>query len=206
MKLYEQEQLDFGEFELIAGADEAGRGPLAGPVIAAAVILDKKFLFPSLNDSKKLSEKKRIYLYDKLKETAVSYAIVAIEHDVIDKINILQASLLAMERAVENLQITPSICLVDGNIVPKSLYLPAQAIVQGDGKYASIAAASILAKVSRDRFMEELHEQFPYYNFKKNKGYPTKEHVFAIQRYGICPFHRKSFHPVAQFVLENASL
>ncbi len=199
MNLYENELKLYRQYKVIAGVDEAGRGPLAGPLFVAAVILGENGLkIEGLNDSKKLSEKKREYLYDIIKEQASYWSIIEISPQEIDKKNILKATMDGMAKAVQNLQITPDICLIDGNRLPKNLSIPAKAIVKGDSKYASIAAASILAKVSRDRFMVELHKEFPEYNFLKNKGYGTKEHIKAIKKYGITPWHRKSFKPISE--------
>ena len=177
---------------LLCGADEAGRGPLAGPVFAAAVILPRNAEIEGLNDSKKLSEKKRELLYDTIVEKAVAYQICMVDEKEIDRINILAASMLAMKKAVEGLCVCPDVAYIDGNRVP-NLKIPAIPVVKGDAVSASIAAASILAKVSRDRFMLELDRQYPQYGFARHKGYPTKEHYERIGRYGISPVHRISF-------------
>ena len=182
---------DYG-YNWVCGVDEAGRGPLAGPVFAAAVILPKDFTIEGLNDSKKLSEKKREALYEKIIEKAVAYKICSVDEGQIDRINILAASLLAMKTAVEGLSIRPDAAFIDGNRVP-DLEMPAVPVVKGDGQSASIAAASILAKVARDRFILELDRQYPQYSFAKHKGYPTKEHYRLIGEYGVSPVHRKSF-------------
>lgn len=179
-------------FEHVCGIDEAGRGPLAGPVCAAAVILPQGLVIEGLNDSKKLSEKKREKLFDIIKEEAVAYGIGFADEKEIDDINILQATFLAMKRAVENLSINADYALVDGNRMP-ALDIPGETIVKGDAKSPSIAAASILAKVTRDRIMCDMAELYPEYSFEKHKGYGTKVHTEAIKTYGPCPIHRQSF-------------
>lgn len=179
-------------YEIICGVDEAGRGPLAGPVYAAAVILPKGYVVEGVNDSKKLSEKKREALFDKIKEEAISYSIASASCTEIDEINILQATFLAMRRAVDGLEVKPDIALIDGNKTP-GLKIAEKAIVKGDAKSASIAAASILAKVSRDRYMLKMAETYPEYQFEKHKGYGTKLHYEMIKKYGISPIHRKTF-------------
>ena len=189
---YENEARGEG-FANICGVDEAGRGPLAGPVFAAAVILHPGQIIEGANDSKKLSEKKREELFDKICEQAAAYCIVSVEEAVIDEINILQATYRAMSEAVEGLPITPNICLIDGNRKPPQIEIPCQTIVKGDGLSASIACASILAKVSRDRFMLELDKQYPQYNFAKHKGYGTQLHIDMLRQYGASPVHRKTF-------------
>lgn len=195
--LYKNE-LDLKQkYPIITGVDEAGRGPLAGPVVAAAVIFDKNYPL-GLNDSKKLSEKKRNLLYTEIIENCLDYQICVINAPKIDEINILNASLLAMYNAISSLKTTPNLCLIDGNKLPKNLKLEAQAIVKGDAKYASIAAASILAKVYRDNLMFEIDKEFPNYGFAKHKGYPTKAHLQALNKYGPCKYHRKTYGPVAQ--------
>ena len=181
---------------LVCGVDEAGRGPLAGAVFAAAVILDKRRPIAGLNDSKKLSEKRRDQLTLEIKEKALAWAVARAEVEEIDRINILQASLLAMQRAVESLSLTPADVLVDGNRCP-DLPLPTRAIVQGDATVAQIAAASILAKTARDADMLLLHVSYPLYGFDRHKGYPTAYHLEALQRHGISPIHRRSFGPVS---------
>lgn len=188
-----------GDQPLEAGVDEAGRGPLAGPVSAAAVILDPKQKIEGLNDSKKLSAKKREILSDEIKRKALSWNIVLIHRETIDKINILQASLLAMKEAVEGLTIKPEIILVDGeNDI--DVNQPCRPIVNGDQQVESIMAASILAKVRRDEFMNELDNKFPKYGFKNHKGYGSKEHILALKLYGACEEHRKSFNPVSEVI------
>lgn len=184
---------------MICGTDEAGRGPIAGPVVAAAVILDPARPIPGINDSKKLSEKKRQLLSDAIKKQALYWAIAQCDAAEIDQLNILQASLLAMKRAVEALPVKPSEVLVDGNHTPQ-LQVPARAIIGGDGLELCIGAASILAKVARDQQMLEWHQQWPQYDFAKHKGYPTAAHLQAIQSHGICAIHRRSFAPVARII------
>ena len=181
---------------LICGVDEAGRGPLAGAVFAAAVILDEKRPILGLNDSKKLSAKKREQLTLEIKQKALAWAVARAEVEEIDRINILQASLLAMRRAVESLTLKPTEVLVDGNRCP-DLMLPTRAIVRGDATVAQIAAASILAKTARDADMLLLHGTYPHYGFDRHKGYPTADHLAALQRHGISPIHRRSFGPVS---------
>jgi ribonuclease HII len=183
----------------IVGVDEVGRGPLAGPVVTAAVILDPNNPIEGLNDSKKLSEKQREALYPIIKEKALAWAIGRAEVEEIDQINILQATLLAMSRAVEGLSITPDHALVDGNKAPK-LTCPVTTVIKGDQKEPAIAAASILAKVTRDREMVDLDTQFPGYGLAKHKGYPTKQHLDALQSLGVTVHHRKSFKPVADLL------
>ena len=177
----------------VCGVDEAGRGPLAGPVCAAAVILPSDVNIPELNDSKKLSEKKREQLFDVIKNSAISYCVAYASVEEIEELNILGATFLAMERAVNGLSISADFALIDGNQTPKGLQIPSQTIVKGDAKSCSISAASILAKVSRDRLMLEYDNEYPQYNFKKHKGYGTKEHTDAIKQYGPCKIHRMSF-------------
>lgn len=179
-------------FACICGVDEAGRGPLAGPVCAAAVILPADLELPGLNDSKKLTDKKRRELYDLITEQAVAYAIALVDEKTVDEINILQATFLAVQRAVSDLRTTPDIVLIDGNRAPE-LSVPTKTIVKGDSLSASIAAASILAKVTRDRLMEELDEQYPEYGFAVHKGYGTKRHYEALRINGPSPIHRMSF-------------
>ncbi len=184
-------------YALICGTDEAGRGPLAGPVYAAAVILPTALEIPGLDDSKKLTEKKRDALFDVIREKAVSCAIAYCTNEEIDQINILAASMLAMRRAVEGLSLAPDLVLADGNRDPEPYYhgarIDSRAIVKGDALCRSVAAASILAKVSRDRYMLEMDRLYPGYGFAKHKGYPTREHYAAIAALGPCPIHRRSF-------------
>ncbi len=188
---YENECDEQG-YSVICGVDEAGRGPLAGPVCAAAVILEKGNVIEGVNDSKKLSEKKREALYDVITQRAVSWSVAFASEKEIDELNILQATFLAMQRAVQGLKIKPEVALVDGNRLPK-LEIPAKAIVKGDGLSESIACASILAKVSRDRVMYDIDKKYPQYCFSKHKGYGTKVHIEMIKKYGVSPVHRMSF-------------
>lgn len=189
---YEKAACESG-FKLICGVDEAGRGPLAGPVCAAAVILAEDTEIEGLNDSKKLSEKKREALYEIIKEKAVAYAIAFGTIQEIEEFNILEATFIAMNRAIDQLPIKADFALIDGNRVPKGIKIPCETVVKGDAKSASIAAASILAKVTRDRLLMEYDKEYPQYNFKKHKGYGTKEHTDLILQYGPCPIHRPSF-------------
>ena len=180
-------------FKMICGVDEAGRGPLAGPVCAAAVIFPEGLIIDEVNDSKKLSEKKREKLFDKIKEEALSYSIAYASVEEIEEMNILNAAMLAMKRAVEGLDKKPDMILVDGNKEPDIDGIDCTAIVKGDALSHSIAAASILAKVSRDRLMKEMEKKYPEYGFEKHKGYGTKLHREKILQYGICEIHRPSF-------------
>ncbi len=189
--LYENEAKSKG-YNVICGVDEAGRGPLAGPVFAAAVIIPEGHIIEGVNDSKKLSEKKRDLLFDKIIDECVCYSIGTASEREIDEINILQATFLAMKRAVDGLEIKPDLALVDGNQIPP-VNADVLTIVKGDGKSASIAAASIIAKVSRDRYMLELAKQYPQYEFERHKGYGTKLHYEKIAEHGICEAHRKTF-------------
>ena len=177
-----------------AGCDEAGRGCYAGPVFAAAVILPKHFRHPVLNDSKQLSAAQREELRKVIEAEAITYAVAMIEEDEIDRINILHASFKAMHLALDELKVIPELLLIDGNRFTSYKNIPHNCIVEGDGKYASIAAASILAKTYRDDYMARLHEEHPHYNWKQNKGYGTKEHRAAIEVHGLCKYHRKSFN------------
>lgn len=186
----------------VAGADEAGRGPLVGAVVAAAVILDPQNPIEGLNDSKKLTERKREKLFIEIKEKALAWAIAECSAAEIDEINILQASLLAMRRAVEKLNIQPDHLLVDGNKIPLGLAMSCEAVIGGDAIHPEISAASILAKVARDYEMVELDKKYPQYGFAKHKGYPTKAHFAAIAEHGVIAEHRRSFGPVRK-VLEN---
>ena len=188
---YEREAFDAG-VKLVCGVDEAGRGPLAGPVCAAAVMLPPGLEIPGLNDSKKLTDKKRRELYDVITAQAVSYGIAFADEKEIDEINFLQATFLAMARAMEKLTPQPELALIDGNRA-KDFGLPVRTIVKGDSLSASIAAASILAKVTRDRLMEEYDAQYPQYGFAVHKGYGTKRHYEVLREFGPCPIHRQSF-------------
>ncbi len=191
-------------YMLVAGVDEAGRGPLAGDVYAAAVILPPEFDLPGLNDSKKLSAKRRETLFAAIKAQALAFCVATASVAEIDTINILHASLLAMRRAVDGLAITPQLVLVDGNRLPPWDY-NARAIVGGDAQEAAIAAASILAKVSRDAAMQTLHAQYPDYGLDRHKGYPTKLHLERLRALGPAPIHRRSFGPVRQMLKETAN-
>lgn len=179
---------------LECGCDEAGRGCLAGPVVAAAAILPKGFKSETLNDSKQLSEKKRLSLRKEIEENAIAYSVCFITNQEIDKINILNASFKAMSEAVKQLNIRPELLLIDGNRFRTDLEIPYNCIIKGDAKYQSIAAASILAKTYRDEYMETLAKEYPEYNWQKNKGYPTKAHRKAIKQFGITPHHRLTFN------------
>jgi len=183
---------------LEAGCDEAGRGCLAGPVFAAAVILPANFRSPLLNDSKQISETNRLALRALIEKKALAWAVGIVSHTEIDEINILQASFLAMHRAIAQLQTKPEILLIDGNRFKAYLDIPHQCEIKGDGRIKSIAAASILAKTYRDEYMAKLAQEFPQYNWKQNKGYPTKSHRSAIKEHGISPYHRKTFRLLAE--------
>jgi ribonuclease HII len=188
---FESELISSG-YEVVCGVDEAGRGPLCGPVCAAACILPCGLHIEGLNDSKKLSEKKREKLFDVICNEAVAYSVAFASVEEIDELNILEATLLAMRRAVEGLSVTPDYLLIDGNC-SRSFTIPAKAVIKGDALVPSIAAASILAKVTRDRLCAELDKEYPQYNIAKHKGYGTKEHMALIKEHGISPIHRKSF-------------
>ncbi len=181
------------QYPLLCGVDEAGRGPLCGPVACAAVVLDPAAPVPGVNDSKKLSEARREELYAQIVRRALAWQVVLVPPQRIDEVNILQATMEGMAQAVATLDIRPDLVLVDGNRVPAGLGVPAQSVVKGDGTSASVAAASILAKVTRDRTMCELDRQFPQYHLARHKGYGTAEHYALIQQYGIQPFYRRSF-------------
>ncbi|MCH7342169.1 ribonuclease HII [Pelomonas sp. CA6] len=195
----EQLGLAWDRVGLIAGVDEAGRGPLAGPVVAAAVILDDQAPIAGLGDSKALSEKKRERLFDEIRAKALCCCIAEASVEEIDRLNILQATMLAMRRAVEGLRLPPAKVLVDGNRIPV-LKVPAEAIVKGDAKVAAISAASILAKVHRDRLCLQWHEALPQYGFATHKGYPTAEHLQALRAHGVSAWHRRSFGPVRELL------
>jgi ribonuclease HII len=186
-------------FSRIAGIDEAGRGPLAGPVVSAAVIIPISLQIPGISDSKKLTPQKRDYLYEKIYDLAVSVGIGIVDPFEIDRINILQAALLSMAMAVENLAPQPDCLLIDGIFLISSP-LPQEAIPKGDALSVSIAAASIVAKVTRDRLMKRYHQDYPQFGFCKHKGYPTKAHKKAIQQFGCCPIHRRSFKGVKEYL------
>jgi ribonuclease HII len=183
------------QIELIeAGCDEAGRGCLAGPVVAAAVILPQNFYLEGLNDSKKLTHKKRDELRPLIEKDALAWAVAMVDHEEIDRINILNASFLAMHRAIEKLKIQPEYLSIDGNRFKAYPQIPHTCVIKGDGKYLNIAAASILAKTHRDEFMLNLAKDYPHYNWHQNKGYPTKAHRKAVLEMGLSPFHRKTFN------------
>lgn len=185
----------------VAGCDESGRGCLAGPVVAAAVILPKSFSNEMLDDSKKLSKKKRDILRLIIEKEAISWSIGVVDNEEIDKINILNASILAMHKAIKKLKVIPEYLIIDGNKFKKYKDITHECIIKGDAKYLSIAAASILSKTYRDELMQKTHEIFPNYNWKNNKGYPTKEHRIGIKKYGITKYHRKSFQLLASQVI-----
>lgn len=197
---YEQELIDKG-IKLIAGVDEVGRGPLVGPVVTACVILPLNYQLEGLNDSKKLTEKKRDYFYDILMKDAISIGIGIKDENVIDEINILEATKLAMKEAINNCNIKPEHVLIDA--VKLDIDIPSTSIIKGDAKSLSIAAASVIAKVTRDRMMYELDKIHPEYEFSKNKGYGTKSHIEAIKKYGIIKEHRKTFEPIKSMILEK---
>jgi ribonuclease HII len=198
---HEQEAIAQGSVR-VAGVDEVGRGPLAGPVTAAAVILDPGNIPEGLHDSKKLNAKRREALHDALMECAeVSVALATVEE--IDELNILRASHLAMERAIAGLSTPPDMALIDGNMIPRDLTLPARAIIKGDAVSVSISAASIVAKIRRDRIMWDLAQQFPGYGWENNAGYPTKPHKEALQNLGVTPHHRRSFKPVHNILYQE---
>ena len=184
----------YSNLNYICGVDEVGRGPLVGPVVASAVILPKNYFIEGLTDSKKLSKKKRNYFYEVIQKDALAIGIGIVDNKKIDEINILEASRLAMKQAINSLSIKPDIILTDA--MRLDMGIPEEDIIKGDLKSITISAASVIAKVTRDKMMEELHEKYPMYNFIKNNGYPTKEHIEAIKKYGIIKEHRKSFRPI----------
>ena len=184
---------NYSGFVLEAGTDEAGRGCLCGPVVAAAVILPADFEHPFLNDSKQLSEKQRKELQPFIEENALSFGVSFVDEKEVDKINVLQASITGMHRSIEQLEPSPEYIIVDGNKFKPYKETPHETIIKGDAKYLSIAAASVLAKTYRDEFMKKLDQEFPMYNWKQNKGYPTKQHREAIREFGITKYHRKTF-------------
>ena len=186
-------QLNYSGFSLEAGTDEAGRGCLSGPVVAAAVILPEDFTHPFLNDSKQLSEKKREEVRPFIEAHALAFGVSFVWQQEVDEINVLQASITGMHRAITALKITPEFIIVDGNKFRDYKQIPHKTIVKGDAKYLSIAAASVLAKTYRDDYMRKIHQEFPMYNWAKNKGYPTKEHRDAIRAFGATEYHRKTF-------------
>ena len=185
--------LQHSNFTYEAGTDEAGRGCLSGPVVAAAVILPSDFQHPFLNDSKQLSEKKRQELRPFIEAHAIAYGVSFIHEAEVDELNVLQASITGMHRAITQLKTPPEFIAIDGNKFKPYKDIPYETIIKGDGKYMNIAAASVLAKTYRDEYMEKIHNEYPQYNWKKNKGYPTKEHRNAIREFGATPYHRKSF-------------
>lgn len=191
MELYEFDK-NIRNDRIICGVDEAGRGPLAGDVYAAAVIFDEDTIIEGINDSKKLSEKKREMLFDVITKKAMAYCIATASIEEIEQLNILNAAMLAMKRAIEGLEIKPQLALIDGNKSP-GIDIPTETVIKGDAKSQSIAAASILAKVARDRFMKQLDKEYPQYQFSKHKGYGTKLHYEMIEKYGVSPVHRPSF-------------
>ncbi|MBR2248862.1 MAG: ribonuclease HII [Bacilli bacterium] len=195
--IYERDLRKSG-VKLIAGVDEVGRGPLVGPVVAACVILPEKFDLDGLTDSKKLSEKKRNYFYEEINKQALSIGVGIISHNKIDKVNIYEATKLAMKKAIKNCNIVPEHILIDA--MPLDIDIPTTSIIKGDLKSITIAAASVIAKVTRDNMLYKLDKKYPMYDFKNNKGYPTKKHLEAIEKYGIIPEHRKSYGPVKKII------
>lgn len=191
--LYEYDSAVRTDYPLLCGADEAGRGPLCGPVCCAAVVLKPDFICDEINDSKKISEKKREKLYNLIIENALAYSVIMVSPQEIDRINILNASLEGMKKAVKSLSFTPDIVLIDGNKTPRDMPCKTESVVKGDATSMSIAAASILAKVSRDRYMRQLDKEYPQYQLSKHKGYPTKLHYELIAEHGIQDFYRRSF-------------
>lgn len=193
MSLFEYDKIVKNEgYNIICGVDEAGRGPLAGPVYACAIIMKEDYIIPEVNDSKKLSEKKREALYDLILENALDYSVAFVDEKEIDEINILNATMKAMEKAISGLKIKPDLALIDGN-QNRGITLNNRTVIKGDSLSYNIAAASIIAKVSRDRFIAEMDKKYPEYGFKKHKGYGTKEHMDAIREFGPCEIHRRSF-------------
>ena len=199
---YEKELRNNG-IKYIAGVDEVGRGPLVGPVVAACVVLPEEFNLDGLTDSKKLSEKKRDFYFEKVKRQALGYGIGIIDEKKIDEVNIYEATKLAMKEAIEECKKMCKIEHVLIDAMPLELDVPTTSIIKGDLKSITISAASVIAKVTRDRMLDELHEKFPMYDFKKNKGYPTKKHLEAIEEYGIIDEHRRSYGPVKNYLEEN---
>ena len=191
--LFQNQKKDFENYSIIAGVDEAGRGPLAGPLVVAAVILEPEAYHPDLNDSKKLNEIKRNIINEWVYENCITSTTAIIPVEDIDEFNILNATLMGMMDCIELLCIKPDLALIDGNLIPKGLDVKSLPIIKGDGKYACIAAASIIAKVMRDELMLKLDKEYPQYDFKTNKGYPTKKHIDLINKYGLSPVHRKTF-------------
>ena len=200
---YERELREKG-ITLIAGVDEVGRGPLVGPVVAACCILPLEFNLDGLTDSKKLSEKKREYFFEEIKKQAISYGIGIVSEKIIDEVNIYEATKLAMKEAINNMSVKPEHILIDA--MPLDLDIPTTSIIKGDLKSITISAASVLAKVTRDRMLVELDKKYPMYDFKNNKGYPTKKHLEAIEKYGVLDEHRRSYGPVADFLIKQEKL
>lgn len=205
-KQYENLEAEFYQGQLLAGVDEVGRGPLAGDVVTAAVILDPQKPIAGLDDSKKLSEAKREVLFQEVQENALCWAIGRASVAEIDKYNIFQATMMAMVRAVNGLSLAPEYVVIDGNKVPKGMPCPASAIVKGDGRIRVISAASIIAKVTRDREMLELDKKYPMYGFKEHKGYPTKQHLEALKKHGVIDQHRRSYGPVQKAMAEKPGI
>ncbi len=197
--IYERELREKG-ISFIAGVDEVGRGPLVGPVVAACVVLPEEFNLDGLTDSKKLSEKKRDYFFEEIKRQAVGYGVGIIDEKVIDEVNIYEATKMAMTMAIAECLKSCKIEHVLIDAMPLNLDIPTTSIIKGDLKSITISAASVIAKVTRDRMLDELHEKFPMYDFKKNKGYPTKKHLEAIEEFGILPEHRRSYGPVKNYI------
>lgn len=203
--MYERELREKG-ITLIAGVDEVGRGPLVGPVVAACVVLPEKFNLEGLTDSKKLSEKKRDFYFDEIKKQALGVGVGIIDEKKIDEVNIYEATKLAMKAAIDECLKECKIEHILIDAMPLDLDIPTTSIIKGDLKSITISAASVIAKVTRDRMLDELHEQFPMYDFKKNKGYPTKKHLEAILEYGILPEHRRSYGPVKDYIEKHKDL
>jgi ribonuclease HII len=202
---YDQKWRDKG-YQVLAGADEAGIGPWAGPVVAAAVVLKPETRFKDLNDSKQLTPEKRENLFDLIQKEAVCFGVAVVDHLVVDEINVLQATFLAVKRAVEQLSTIPHLVLYDGNKRLPRFSLPQETVIKGDGMSACIAAASVLAKVTRDRLMEEAHAMFPHYGFNEHKGYGTPSHQEALRRHGPCPIHRRSYTPILDLLTPSLPL
>jgi len=199
-----EDQLHEHQFQAVCGVDEAGRGPLAGPVVAAAVIMPHDCELEGLNDSKKLSEFKRQQLFDQIIEKELICAVGIIDHECIDRLNILQASLLAMRKAVTDLDQNPDFILVDGKFTIPNLDLPQYAVVKGDARCRAIAAASIIAKVTRDKIMDKYQALYPSFSFAQHKGYPTELHLAELKEHGPCEIHRRTFRPVAEILAQHA--
>lgn len=192
---------EYSNYDYIAGVDEVGRGCLFGPVVAACVVMPKDFDYSEINDSKKLSKKKRERLYDHIIDNAISYAVCSIDNNVIDEINILEASKLAMKQAISDIDVNIDVVLIDA--VKLDIDILSESIIKGDTLSYSIACASIVAKVTRDRYVEELAKEYPYYSLETNMGYGTKKHLEGMEKHGICKYHRKSFSPVTKYVEEG---